>query len=89
MADQTLYVAGYGVSFVLGLGLVLRPGVIIAALVFKPVFLATVLMLVAGVLAVVPMGTSENLPALVAGALSAGVGGLVGLKLRRLTRGGF
>ena len=84
-----LYLAAYGLSFLLGLGIVLRPGVILASLIFRPVFVAMMLLLVAGALAALPSGAADNMPALAAGGLAAGTGGLLGFKLRRLTRGGL
>lgn len=79
----------YGLSFLLGLGLVLRPLAILFALLLKPTLLATILLVAAGVFAVVPAAAPETLPALLGVGLAATAGGAFGLRLRRLTRGGF
>ena len=89
MENPQLFATAYGVMFILGLGLVLRPGFFLLSLLFKPALMATVLLLVAGALAVAPSAAADSTPALVGGAVTAGAGALVGFKLRRWTRGGF
>lgn len=78
----------YGLGFLFGLALVLRPWMLIGALIFRPALLGVVGLAGAGALAALPRAMEAPSAELTAGLGAMALGALAGLLLRSLFRGG-
>lgn len=80
--------AAWALSFFFGLALAMRPVTVLGALIFRPALLGAVGLAGAGALASLPDTMATPSPALTAGLGAVALGGLTGLLLRSLFRGG-
>lgn len=87
MEDFALQYGAYGLIFILGLALALRPLVILTSLIFRPGFLAMVVLLGLGARAALVASPAETAPIVAGSALAFVIGTGVGFPLRFLTRG--
>ena len=85
MMDNAALVAilGWAFCFILGMGLMLRPGVILGSMVFKPTFHVLVVLIVVGAMILLRDPTSQNTLALGVGVGAAILGGGLGCALKR------
>ncbi|MCB1349778.1 MAG: hypothetical protein R3D80_16085 [Paracoccaceae bacterium] len=89
MQDIVLQYGAYGLIFFFGLILVLRPLVILTSLIFRPGFLALILLAGLGARAALHAAPAEAAPIVAGSLLAFFVGSGVGLPLRLLSRGGL
>ena len=89
MDDQVLHLGAYGLIFLLGMALVLRPLVILTTLIFRPGFLALAVLLALGARAAMVAAPAESAPLVASGVLAFVIGSAIGFPLRALTRGGL
>lgn len=89
MEDFALQYGAYGLLFFFGFILVLRPFVILTSLIFRPGFLALLLLAGLGAKAAVQAAPAEAAPIVAGSLLAFVIGSGVGLPLRLLSRGGF
>lgn len=84
-----LLTMAYGLGVLFGLALVMRPFMVLGALIFRPALLGAIGLAGAGAVMVVPGTVANPSPELATGLGAVVLGAAMGLVLRSLFRGGI